>query len=120
MPRLEDKVRRAAYTYVCHVKSNELELSFDDFWNLYDFKVGSKTKLEKKYASISEQDRQKIKNHVPMYIASQPEKQFRKRPATYLNNESWNDEIVGQEKVEQDKKWLERNSKDVGTVRDIF
>ena len=32
MPRLEDKVRRAAYTYVCHVKSNELELSFDDFW----------------------------------------------------------------------------------------
>ncbi|GIR14282.1 MAG: hypothetical protein CM15mP25_0370 [Gammaproteobacteria bacterium] len=29
---LEDKAfRRAAYTYVCHVKSNELELSFDDF-----------------------------------------------------------------------------------------
>lgn len=100
--------------------NNNSILSFDDFWNLYDFKVGSKTKLEKKYASISEQDRQKIKNHVPMYIASQPEKQFRKRPATYLNNESWNDEIVGQEKVEQDKKWLERNSKDVGTVRDIF
>ena len=32
MSRLEDKVRRAAYTYVCHVKSTELELSFDDFW----------------------------------------------------------------------------------------
>jgi hypothetical protein len=30
--RLEDKVRRAAHTYVCHVKSTELELSFDDFW----------------------------------------------------------------------------------------
>jgi len=30
--RLEDKVRRAAYTYVCHVKSTELELSFEDFW----------------------------------------------------------------------------------------
>ena len=32
MSRLEDKVRRAAYTYVCHVKSAELELSFDDVW----------------------------------------------------------------------------------------
>ena len=32
MSRLEEKVRRAAYTYVCHVKSTELELSFDDFW----------------------------------------------------------------------------------------
>ena len=32
MSRLEDKVRRAAYTCVCHVKSNELELPFDDFW----------------------------------------------------------------------------------------
>ena len=32
MSRLEDKVRRAAYTYVCHVKSTELELSFEDFW----------------------------------------------------------------------------------------
>jgi len=30
--RLEDKVRRAAHTYVCHVKSTELKLSFDDFW----------------------------------------------------------------------------------------
>lgn len=32
MSRLEDKVRRAAHTYVCHVKSTELKLSFDDFW----------------------------------------------------------------------------------------
>ena len=32
MSRLEAKVRRAAYTYVCHVKSTELALSFDDFW----------------------------------------------------------------------------------------
>ena len=32
MPRLEERVRRAAYTYVCHVKSTELELSFDVLW----------------------------------------------------------------------------------------
>ena len=32
MSRLEDKVRRAAYSYVCHVKSTELEWSFDDVW----------------------------------------------------------------------------------------
>ncbi len=32
MSQLEDKVRRAAYTYVCHVKSTELKLPFDDLW----------------------------------------------------------------------------------------
>lgn len=69
-------------------------LSFDEFWDLYDKKVGDKTKLRKKYDSIKETDRELIKNHIPLYRMSQPDKQYRKDPQTYLNNKSWNDEII--------------------------
>lgn len=73
-------------------------LSFFEFWDLYDKKVGDKTKLEKKWNGISEKDRELIKDHIPKYIASQPEKKFRKDPQTYLNNKSWNDEIITENK----------------------
>ena len=32
MSELEEKVRKAAFTYLCHVKSHELQLPFDGFW----------------------------------------------------------------------------------------
>ncbi len=68
--------------------------AFENFWNDYDKKVGDRKKIEKKYNSISENDRLLIKEHIPKYKESQPEKQFRKNPETYLNQKSWNDEII--------------------------
>ena len=32
--------------------------------------------------------------HLPHYIKSTPDKQFRKHPSTYLNNQGWFDEII--------------------------
>ena len=32
MPDLKEKVRKAAFTYLCHVKSHELQVPFDEFW----------------------------------------------------------------------------------------
>ena len=32
MSELEEKVRKAAFTYLCHIKSHELQLPFDEFW----------------------------------------------------------------------------------------
>jgi len=75
-------------------KNNNTVLSFSEFWDLYDKKRGDKTKLEKKYDKISEEDRKKIIAHVKEYKLAQPDKQFRKDPATYLNNRGWEDEII--------------------------
>lgn len=69
-------------------------LSFDDFWELYDKKTGDKKKIQKKYNKLSEEVRQKIIEHVPAYKLAQPDKQYRKNPETYINQESWNDEII--------------------------
>jgi hypothetical protein len=32
--------------------------------------------------------------YIPKYKEAQPDKLFRKDPATFLNNKSWNDEII--------------------------
>ena len=67
---------------------------FENFWNLYDKKVGDKKKIFKKYTALPEQDKKKIQETLNDYIASTPDKKFRKNPETYLNNHSWNDEII--------------------------
>ena len=67
--------------------------SFDDFWDLYDKKT-DRPKCEKKWKKISQGAREKIMEHLELYVRSTPDKQYRKHPATYLNNESWTNEII--------------------------
>ena len=96
---------------------NDNEITFSKFWDLYD-KKRSKPKAEKKWVSISLHEKQKIMAHVPKYVASTPDKKYRKDACTYLNNESWKDEIIGLETIptapqnkfvsvlkEEDKEW---------------
>jgi len=70
------------------------EDEFERFWNLYDKKVDKKDKLLKKWKALSKKDRAAIFEHIPKYKEAQPDKRFRKNPLTYINNESWNDEII--------------------------
>lgn len=76
------------------INIKRLNITFDEFWNLYDKKVGDKGKLEKKWASLTDDERSKAIWHIPQYKSAQPDKQFRKDPGTYLNNKSFNDEII--------------------------
>lgn len=78
-------------------------LTFDEFWDLYDKKVGKKEKLKTKYEKLTLHDKQLIKLHVPKYKQATPEKKYRKNPETYLNNESWHDEILTSVKPEKEK-----------------
>jgi hypothetical protein len=69
-------------------------ISFNDFWDLYDKKVGSLTKLKKKWDKIPDSVQKIIMTYIPKYKESQPDKIYRKNPDTFLNNQSWNDEII--------------------------
>jgi len=75
------------------------EFNFENFWNLYDKKVGDKSKLEKKYRKLTSDERSAIFEYIPMYKAAIPDKQFRKNPETFLNNKSWNDELIPKNKM---------------------
>lgn len=74
--------------------NKSINISFDTWWSLYDKKVGNKSKLEIKWNKLSDEQRNKAISHTKEYIKAQPEKQYRKNPDTYLNNESYYDEII--------------------------
>lgn len=67
--------------------------TFDDFWDLYEKKVDRKV-CEPKWDKLKQPEKEAIMGHVPMYKLSQPDKQFRKDPETYLNRRSWENEII--------------------------
>lgn len=82
------------------VKESEVMIypTFDDFWNEYDKKVGDKSKVEKKFNKLSQKDKDAIMEYLPKYKMAQPDKKYRKNPETFLNNKSWNDEIIESQK----------------------
>lgn len=84
-----------------NVNSNKIRnrvacsIPFVDFWNLYGKKVDRK-KCERRWISLTDEQRNLAMKHVPRYISSSAgrELRFRKNPLTYLNGECWNDEIL--------------------------
>jgi len=73
---------------------NDVNFMFEVFWNLYDKKI-SKDKCCAKFKKLSKKDMTKIFETLPEYIeVTKDNKKFRKQPETYLNNKSWNDEII--------------------------
>lgn len=75
-------------------EQEEVNIDFEWFWNEYDKKVGNKTKLKKAWNKLTDEERQNAMNYIELYKQSQPDKQFRKNPETFINNKSWNDEII--------------------------
>ena len=74
-------------------EKEEETVDFDKFWELYDKKV-AKDRCISKWKRISKSSKEKIFKTLPTYIKATPDKQYRKNPLTYLNQESWNDEYV--------------------------
>jgi hypothetical protein len=72
----------------------ELWPTFNDFWEAYDKKRGDQKKLKKKWETLKQSEKEKILEYIPNYKLAQPDKNFRKDPQTFLNNKSWNDEII--------------------------
>jgi len=66
---------------------------FDIFWNTYDKKKGPDD-CKKKFEKLTEKEKELIWDHVPKYVRSTPEKQYRLNPLTYINGKHWNDEII--------------------------
>ncbi len=69
------------------------EIEFEKFWDLYDKKT-DKPKALLKWKNTTPEERILIFEYLPKYKESQPDKQFRKNPATFLHNRSWENEIV--------------------------
>jgi len=72
---------------------NEINIGFEDFWDLYAKKV-DRQKCEGKWIGLTDEERKNCIEKLPAYIQSTPDKKFRRDPETYLNNKSWENEII--------------------------
>jgi len=79
------------------IGENANEYTFENFWNDYDFKKGSKAKTLQKFKKLTAKDRQDIKETLPLYkvdtntveVAGPGWKPMRKYPEFYLSGRTW-------------------------------
>lgn len=69
------------------------ESDFEIHWEAYGKKGNRKTSLAK-FGKLTLDQIALLKIHLPKYVASTPEKKFRKNFESYLFQECWNDEVV--------------------------
>lgn len=74
-------------------QNKEDGIPFDTF-GIFMTKVG-RPKSEAKWKKLSRKDQQAIIDYIPRYKEATPDKKYRKNPETFLNNRSWEDEILG-------------------------
>lgn len=86
---------------------------FDEFWTLYPRKI-AKAVARKSWSRLSEEQQlqaaKAITDHLAYWEAKETELEFIPHPATWLNQERWEDELVIEPKKEKiDKKWMFSN-----------
>jgi len=83
-----------------NLKPININVQFEIFWDLYDYKKNT-NKAKALWLKLTDDERNLAINHIPTYKESTPDKTYRKHPATYLSNKSFNDEILKPNKNEQ-------------------
>jgi hypothetical protein len=66
---------------------------FSEWWDMYGKKI-DRAKCEKKWEKLSFAEKRACIAATPAYVASTPDLQFRRHPMTYLNNKSWENQII--------------------------
>ena len=95
-------------------EGKEDAIDFDNFWTAYDYKK-NKDKAKVKWDQLKPKDQKDILAYLPAYVKSTPDKQYRKHPATFLNNRGWEDEIIqSQPKLNNQPQQQTRSSIPVG------
>lgn len=80
-------------------EKKNVNISFIEFWNLYDKKIGNKIKCEEKWNRLKDSEREKIIDTLPKFKSNIKDKQYQPHPLTYLNNRRWEDEIQEKENL---------------------
>jgi hypothetical protein len=75
-----------------NVNVNDINIIFDEFWNLYQKKINKEESL-KSFKKIKPSEYEVIKNHIPNFVKSFKDKQFQPYFSTYLNKRRWEDEV---------------------------
>jgi hypothetical protein len=65
---------------------------FEEAWQMYGRKGNRKTS-ERRWSNLKNHCRETALEHIPLYVESTPDRQYRKNFETYISQEVWNDEV---------------------------
>ena len=123
-PIKESKIKEKKVKEINEIKEiiivDSDKIDFDFFWNSYGKKVGDRVKLKRKWDNLPYNDQLAALEYIPKYIESQPEKQYRKNPETFLNNKSWNDELIYKQTKVTGNKHLDTLSEGAAAIREAL
>lgn len=80
----------------CLVRESDIltvEDTFNKWWDMYGKKI-DRTKCFNKWKKLTAKEQFDCIKATPAYVASTPDLQFRRHPMTYLNNKSWENQII--------------------------
>lgn len=87
------KKKKEKESFINLLETNSLNISFLDFWELYDKKIDART-CESGWNSLTDEERSLAMQYIPLYKEAQPDKRYRKNPETFLKQKAWNDELI--------------------------
>lgn len=96
----EDAYKEAEQIYCEQEAEGVVDAEFEAFWRDYDKKV-NRAACIRAWKNISKKDRRYILQYVPLYKQCQPDKRYRKNPATFLRQRAWLDELIPSQYAER-------------------
>lgn len=67
---------------------------FEDLWLMYERK-GSKANAKKEFAKLTEEEVTLMREHIPAYLQSRPERQYRQDFERYIKHKTFNSVVYG-------------------------
>ena len=102
----------AGFFFKKNPQKTEINIPFEEFWNIYDKKTADPDKCKAKWERLSDTEREKAMAYIPEYKKAQPDKVFRKNPDTFINNKGWTHELIYSSKSKKNTNYSEKSSKD--------
>ena len=76
--------------------AKEREEWFEDLWLMYERK-GSKAAAKKEFAKLSEEEIAMMRHHIPAYLQSRPERQYRQDFERYIKHKTFNSVVYSKQ-----------------------
>ena len=71
---------------------------FEDLWLMYERK-GSKANAKKEFAKLTEEEIATMRQHIPAYLQSRPERQYRQDFERYIKHKTFNSVVYSKTNV---------------------
>lgn len=98
MPMLFPAEQAVSVSYAAPAEVADMDGCFEDLWLMYERK-GSKAKAKKEFEKLAPSDIATMRLHIPAYLESRPERQYRLDFERYIKNKTFTSVVYSKSNV---------------------